>query len=107
MVTEFGMSDLVGPVNHEGRRRNSFIEMPYGPERGAYAEETAKTIDTEIRRIITTAESLARQILEQRRESLDLIAERLLEFEVIEGEELRALLAEGDSGSAVSPPAAS
>ena len=96
MVTEFGMSDVVGPVNHEGRRRNSFIEMPYGPERGAYAEETAKTIDAEIRRIVTTAESLARQILEHRRESLDLLAERLLEFEVIEGEELRALLAEGD-----------
>ena len=81
--------------------------MPYGPERGAYAEETAKTIDAEIRRIVTTAESLARQILEHRRESLDLLAERLLEFEVIEGEELRALLAEGDAGTAVSPPAAS
>jgi cell division protease FtsH len=107
MVTEFGMSDLVGPVNHEGRRRNSFIEMPYAPERGAYAEETARTIDTEIRRIITTAESLARKILEERRDSLDLIAERLLEFEVIEGEELRTLLAEGDAGAAVSPPAAS
>ncbi len=103
MVTEFGMSDVVGPVNHEGRRRNSFIETPYGPERGAYAEETAKTIDTEIRRIVTTAESLARQILDHRRESLDLLAERLLEREVIEGDELRALLAEGDAGTADLP----
>ena len=105
MVTEFGMSEAVGPVNHEGRRRNTFIETPYSPERGAYAEDTARTIDAEIRRIITTAESTARQILEDRRGSLDLLADRLLEQEVVEGDELRALL-EADGRTSITPPTA-
>ena len=48
MVTEFGMSDAIGPVNHEGQRRSTFIETPFVPERGAYAEETARVIDAEV-----------------------------------------------------------
>jgi cell division protease FtsH len=96
MVTEFGMSDAIGPVNHEGHRRNSFIEMPYTPERGAYAEETARVIDAEVRRLITTAEDRARRILAERRDVLDVLSARLLEKEVVEGEELRQLLAAGD-----------
>jgi cell division protease FtsH len=96
MVTEFGMSDAIGPVNHEGHRRNSFIEAPYTPERGAYAEETARVIDAEVRRLITTAEDRARRILSERRDVLDVLSARLLEKEVVEGEELRQLLAAGD-----------
>jgi cell division protease FtsH len=96
MVTEFGMSDAIGPVNHEGRRRNSFIEAPYTPERGAYAEETARVIDAEVLRLITTAEDRARRILSERRDVLDVLSARLLEKEVVEGEELRQLLAAGD-----------
>jgi cell division protease FtsH len=92
MVTEFGMSDAIGPVNHEGRRRGTFIETPFFPERGAYAEETARVIDAEVRRFISTAETEARRILTDRREVLDVLAERLLEKEIIEGAELRNLL---------------
>jgi cell division protease FtsH len=96
MVTEFGMSEAIGPVNHEGQRRNSFIEMPYLPERGAYAEETARIIDAEVKRFITTAEDRARRILLERRDVLDVLSARLLEKEVVEGEELRQLLAAAD-----------
>src|SRR5918999_1142522 len=63
MVTEFGMSEAIGPVNHEGHRRGQFIEAPFAPERGAYAEETARLIDAEIKRIITSAEDAARRVL--------------------------------------------
>jgi cell division protease FtsH len=93
MVTEFGMSDAVGPVNHEGRRRGTFIEMPFLPDRGAYAEDTARVIDSEVKRFIGAAEIAARRILTERRDVLDVLAERLLEKEVIEGDELRTLLA--------------
>jgi cell division protease FtsH len=93
MVTEFGMSDAIGPVNHEGRRRNTFIETPYLPERGAYAEETARVIDAEVKRIVSAAESEARRILTEKRAFLDTLTTRLLEKEVIEGEELRQMLA--------------
>jgi cell division protease FtsH len=92
MVTEFGMSDAVGPVNHEGNRRGTFIETPFMPERGAYAEETARVIDGEVRRLISSAQDRARHILTERRETLDRLSERLLEKEVVEGEELRELI---------------
>ena len=92
MVTEFGMSEVVGPVNHEGRRRSTFIETPFLPERGAYAEDTARLIDAEVKRILTRAEETARQILTERRENLDQLSAKLLEKEVIEGDELREML---------------
>jgi cell division protease FtsH len=92
MVMEFGMSETIGPVNHEGRRRNTFIDAPTVPERGAYGEETAGLIDAEVKRFVVMGESAARRVLEERRESLDQLAERLLEKEVVEGEELRVML---------------
>jgi cell division protease FtsH len=92
MVTEYGMSDLVGPVNHDNRRRNPFLEAGFPAERGAYAEETARVIDGEVKRIIDAAEATAHQILLDRRATLDTVSERLLEKEVIEGEELRRLM---------------
>ena len=58
MVTEFGMSEAIGPVNHEGRRRSTFVETPFMPERGAYAEETARVIDAEVKRIVIRGRSL-------------------------------------------------
>jgi cell division protease FtsH len=92
MVTEFGMSEIVGPVNHEGRRRNSFIDVPPTPERGAYGEETAAKIDSEVKRLVSAGAEAAWQVLEDRRQSLDELAERLLEKEVVEGDELREML---------------
>jgi cell division protease FtsH len=97
MVTEFGMSDKIGPVNHDGRRRNTFVDTPFPPERGTYAEETARLIDAEIHRIVSTAESTARHVLEQRRDLLVRLSERLLEEEVVDGDELRKML--GTSGT--------
>jgi cell division protease FtsH len=79
-------------VNHEGHRRGTFLETPFNPERGAYAEETARLIDAEVKRIITTAEAAARGVLLEKRDILDTLSERLLEKEVIEGDELRDLL---------------
>jgi cell division protease FtsH len=92
MVTEYGMSEIIGPVHHEGQRRSPFLEPGFAPERGAYAEETARAIDAEVRRIISAAEARARQILEERRDILLRLSERLLEKEVIEGDELRELV---------------
>jgi cell division protease FtsH len=92
MVTEYGMSEAIGPVNHEGQRRSPFLESPFMPERGAYAEETARVIDSEVKRLIESAESTAKQILTGRRDVLDTLSGRLLVKEVIEGEELRDLI---------------
>ena len=93
MVTEYGMSDSVGPVNHEGRGRPLFLDTDLGPERGVYAEDTARLIDAEVKRLIGDAEETARQVLTGRRAMLDSLTEHLLTKEVIEGDELREMLA--------------
>ncbi len=92
MVTEFGMSDALGVVNYDGHRQPAFIENPFARERGNYAEETALKIDVEIKRIITEAHEKARQILRDHRDILDRLSERLLEKEVVEADELKAIM---------------
>jgi cell division protease FtsH len=92
MVTEFGMSEELGAVSSNGHKHAAFLDMPFGPERGSYAEETAVKIDTEVKRILTEAHETARRVLRERRETLDRISERLLEKEVIEADELKRLI---------------
>ena len=92
MVTEFGMSDELGAVNYNGHKRSAFLDTPFMQERGNYAEETARKIDAEVKRILTTAHEEARRILRERRDVLDELSERLLVKEVIEAEEFRELL---------------
>ena len=92
MVTEWGMSDTLGAINYDGHKRNKFLDIPIGPERGNYAEETARLIDAEVKQIMTTVHGDARRILTDNRENLELVTRRLLDVEVMEGEELRRLL---------------
>jgi len=92
MVTEFGMSDALGAVNYDGHRRATFIEAPFMNERGNHSEDTAQKIDTEVKRILTEAHDEARRVLRERKGILDELSMRLLDKEVVEGEELRALL---------------
>jgi cell division protease FtsH len=92
MVTEYGMSELVGTVNFDGNKRAKFLDIPMPQERGLYAEETAQKIDAEIKRILDEAHATARRILSENREALEIVTRRLLEVEVMEGEELRRLL---------------
>jgi cell division protease FtsH len=100
MVTEYGMSDAIGPVNHDTRSRSQFLEAQYAPERGVYAEDTARIIDAEIKRIVEEADQRARAMLSDNRASLDRLTERLLEKEVIEGDELREMLDAGAGAGA-------
>jgi cell division protease FtsH len=92
MVTEFGMSDALGAINYDGQKRARFLDIPMPVERGLYGEETARKIDAEIARIITEAHNAARRVLTERRDKLETITRRLLEVEVMEGDELRRLL---------------
>jgi cell division protease FtsH len=92
MVTEFGMSDEMGAINYEANKRARFLDIPMPQERGLYAEETAQRIDGEIKRILTAAHDTARKILSENREKLEQVTRRLLDIEVMEGDELRKLL---------------
>ena len=92
MVTEYGMSDALGLINYDGNKRAKFLDVPFPQERGNYSEETALTIDGEIKRIISEAHATAHQILMDYRGQVDIIARRLLSVEVMEGDELRQIL---------------
>jgi cell division protease FtsH len=92
MVTEWGMSDTLGAINYDGHKRNKFLDISIGPERGNYAEETAQLIDAEVKRIMTGVHNDARRILTESRDHLERVTRRLLEVEVMEGEELRRML---------------
>jgi cell division protease FtsH len=99
MVTEWGMSDALGAIHYDGNRRSRFLDIPIGPERGAYAEDTARLIDHEVKRIMGAAHEEARRILTEKRDLLESVTRRLLDIEVMEGEELRRML-----GAPAPPP---
>jgi cell division protease FtsH len=94
MVTEWGMSDEMGAINYDVNKRGRFLDIGMPPERGLYGEETAQKIDTEIKRILNDAHNTARRILTEQRQKLESVTQRLLEIEVMEGDELRVMLGE-------------
>jgi cell division protease FtsH len=101
MVTEWGMSDEMGAINYDVNKRGRFLDIGLPPERGLYGEETAQKIDAEIKRILNEAHVTARRILTEHRAKLESVTQRLLEIEVMEGDELRVLL--GDVATPRSP----
>jgi len=91
MVTMFGMSRL-GRIYFREGDVSQFLSshFPDGPR--ACSEETAREIDQEVKRIVEAATEQVRHILRRNRHSLEIVANRLVEKEVIEGSELRAML---------------
>ena len=95
MVREYGMSDL-GVVTFERERRPLFLETGLGYDTGrSISEETSRSIDQEVRKIIEQSCGVTRQILEKHLDQLGTLARRLLEKEVVEGQELREILSQG------------
>jgi len=92
MVTEWGMSDKLGTVNYDPGRRNRFLDVGMPAERGLYSEETARQIDEEVKQIIAGAHDEARRILRENRDVLERVTRTLLEKEVMEGDDLRAIM---------------
>jgi cell division protease FtsH len=92
MVTEWGMSERLGVINFDARRGRNFLDTQQGGERGLHSEETARAIDDEVKIIVTEAHNEARRILVEKRDVLETVTRRLLDKEVMEGDELRAIL---------------
>lgn len=95
MVTEWGMSDAVGVVNLGAPRRARYIDLGLPQERGPFSDETARTVDREVARIVAEARTAALEVLRGQRTALERVARRLLEVEVMDGDELRGLIATG------------
>lgn len=92
MVTEWGMSEKLGTVNYDPNRRTRFLDVGLPQERGLYSEETARVIDEEVKAIVSAALNEARRILRERRDILERVTRYLLEKEVMEGDDLRAMM---------------
>ncbi len=93
MVTEFGMSDKLGPRTFGKREELVFLGREIHEQRN-YSEKIAEEIDDEVKMLIEKAHETARTILTENKERLKLIAERLMADETIEEATFEALLKE-------------
>ena len=91
MVSTYGMSSVLGPLAYDRQTGNRFLGRTNNPRR-AVSDATAQSIDREVRQLVDNAHNHALAILEFNRESLEVISQKILEKEVIEGEELQTLL---------------
>ena len=91
MVTQWGMSDRLGPRTFGRRDSMIFLGRDIAEQRD-YSERTAEEIDEEVRRLVDEARDRCRRVLEEHRDKLDELAERLTEVETMEGDDLVRLL---------------
>lgn len=95
MVTRFGMSDRLGPVALGRQQGNMFMGRDIASERD-FSDETAATIDDEVRSLVEQAYRRCKQVLVENRHVLNQLAELLVEKETVDAEELQELLASND-----------
>ena len=91
MVTEYGMSSL-GPIQYEKDSGSVFLGRDYTSTQKNFSTQVAYEIDNQVRKIIDEAHEKARQIIEENKEDVILIAETLLKNETITAEEISYLL---------------
>jgi len=99
MVTQFGMSDKMGPRTFGQKEEMIFLGREISEQRD-YSEKTALQIDGEVTKLIAEAHSTALRILTENKDKLTLLAQTLVSVETLEGEALEAVF----SGKAPPPP---
>ncbi|MBU6429479.1 MAG: cell division protein FtsH, partial [Cyanobacteria bacterium REEB65] len=90
MVTEWGMSETLGPLTFGKRHEHVFLGRDLGEDRN-YSDSVAALIDQEVRRIVENCYQRARQILTEQREKLELIATELIKVETLDAEDFNRL----------------
>jgi cell division protease FtsH len=88
MVTRWGLSDKIGTVDYGEEESGKF----YAAQK-TFSEETGKIIDEEIKRIIAEALQNAKNILKDKKADLEKLAQALLEYETLSGDEIKDILA--------------
>jgi cell division protease FtsH len=91
MVTQYGMSEL-GPIQYGRGAHQVFLGRDIGEERN-YSEEVASKIDGEVRKIIESCYTNGKQILNNNWDKVERMVASLLEYETVEAEEVKAILA--------------
>ena len=92
MVTQYGMSEHLGPITFGEKEELVFLGREIGEQRN-YSEEIARQIDREVRRLIEEAHQTAKQILTAQRDKLRTLAERLIHEETVDAATFNALFA--------------
>ncbi len=91
MVTQYGMSDTLGPIQYGRGNHQVFLGRDLGEERN-YSEEIASKIDAEVRRIIESCYDRGRTLLLENWDKVERMVASLLEYETVEAEEVKAIL---------------
>ena len=92
MVTEWGMSNTIGPIHLSGNDSNSvFLGRDYA-KNTEHSDEYARIVDAEVKKIIDNAAKKGEQLLKKHKPALDKIANALLKKEVITGDEVREFI---------------
>jgi cell division protease FtsH len=102
MVCEYGMSDQLGPVSYGEKTGDVFLGRDMITRRD-FSEKKSEQIDDEVARVLTERYAEARKLLEDNRDTLDRVAEALLERETLEGKDLE-LLRKGEPLPPLPPP---
>ena len=114
MVTQFGMSERLGPISYDSSGHSIFIGRDFGTTK-SYSEETAAIIDEEVKRIFDEANVRCEAILREHADTLKGVAEYLLQNESMDGEDFSYFCRHGElppkkpepkmRGSSIEPPA--
>jgi len=91
MVTEWGMSDKLGPLSYGKKEEQIFLGREIAQHRD-YSEQTAIEIDSEVKRIVTENYDRAKRIITERRETLDLLTKALLEKETLDAGDIDEIM---------------
>jgi cell division protease FtsH len=94
MVTEWGMSDKLGPITYGDNSQEVFLGHSVTQSK-SISEKSAQEIDSEVKKIVESGFACAKKILTKHRKHLELLAETLLEYETLTGDEIRILLTKG------------
>lgn len=92
MVCEWGMSDDLGTVAYDEKSDSGHYLGMQSYHEKKYSEETARTIDKEVRQLLDNALTRAREILNENAKAVELMAEMLMEFETLDSEDVKAIV---------------
>lgn len=101
MVRNWGMSEKLGPINYGNGHKEVFLGKDYSHVR-EYSEETALQIDVEVRNIVMECMENAKRILSEKKNLLDALAAALIEKEILNNEEIDAIIEAGGGTAAAS-----
>jgi cell division protease FtsH len=105
MVTQWGMSDAIGPLEYEEKQGEGFLGYTQ-TQRASMSNETALMIDSEIKKLVENGLTRAREVITQHLDQLHDIAGALLEYETITGDEIKRIVAGEDIGRTDEPKTA-